>query len=414
MGTLTAITAKNAAPGRHHDGDGLWLYVRPTAARSWVLRVVREGKRADMGLGSYPALSLADARAKAAKMRSAVKGGDDPLAAKREAKAKRIEAGQRTFASVAALAHGQRKFKTPALSERWIGRLRRFAFPHFGTTPVDKVDGPMVLAALQPIWNEKPETARRVRQLVGSVLDYAHAMGWRGPSPTLAVFTKQSLAAHAPAVNHPAVEYPDAAKVLATITGAAETVGRLALAFTVYTAARSGETRGATWGEIDLDKAVWTIPATRMKMARDHAVPLSDPALAILARMKVARRTGEPGELIFPGERSGRPLSDMTLGKAHKLAAPGTTVHGWRSTFRDWAGETTAHPSDVIEAALAHLIGNATTRAYQRGTMLDKRRVIMDDWAAYLAPTPAAGAEPVPATADVIPFAPRERTRSVA
>ena len=413
MTSLSAVAVKAAASGRHHDGDGLILFVKPNGSRFWVLRVMRDGKRTEMGLGGFPAVSLAEARSKAKAMREQVKGGVDVLADKRAAKAKRAEASERTFAKVAALAHAQRNFRTPALSQRWIGRLSRFAFPHFGATPVDRVDGPMVLAALQPIWNVKPETARRVRQLVGSVLDYAHAMGWRGPSPALAVLTKQSFAAHGPAANHPAVDYADAAKVLAAIEGARETVGRLALAFTIYTAARSGETRGAAWAEIDMDKAVWTIPAARMKMARDHAVPLSAPALAILARMKSARRTGQPGERVFPGERADRPLSDMTLAAAHKAIAPGTTVHGWRSTFRDWAGETTAHPRDVVEMALSHVEQNATVRAYQRGTLFDKRRVLMDDWAAYLASPQTAGVAPLP-TADVIPFAPRERTRSAA
>lgn len=266
MGNLTAITAANRPEGRHHDGDGLWLYVRSTGARSWVLRVTREGKRSDIGVGSFPAITLAAARATAIRLRTQVKEGADPLADKRAAKAKREIADERTFEALAATVHGLQRFRTPALSERWIGRLRRFAFPHFGKVAVDKVDGPMVLTALQPIWNAKPETARRVRQLVGKVLAYAHVNGMRGPVPDLADHTKAAFPAHDAATHHPAVDY-------------------------IHAAARSGETRGATWAEIDLEGAVWRIPAARMKMRRDHAVPLSTPALAILETMSKGRRT---------------------------------------------------------------------------------------------------------------------------
>jgi integrase len=387
MGNLTAKSAENAAAGRHHDGEGLWLYVRPTGSRSWVLRVVREGKRSEIGVGSFPAITLAAARAIAGKLRTQVKEGADPLADKRAAKAKRAQAGERTFEKVAETVHGLQRFRTPALSERWIGRLQRFAFPHFGKVAVDKVDGPMVLAALQPIWNAKPETARRVRQLVGKVLAYAHVNGMRGPVPDLAEHTKAAFPAHEGAVHHPAVDYTQAVDVLAKLRAAPETVGRLALLFTIYTAARSGETRGATWGEVDLEVGVWRIPAARMKMKRDHAVPLSAPALAILGTMARGRRTTDAGELVFPGERMGRPLSDVSLAKANKLAAPGTTVHGWRSTFCDWASEVATFPVNVIEAALAHVIGSATTQAYQRGDLLAKRRDLMAAWAAFLVPT---------------------------
>ncbi len=375
-------------PGRYPDGDGLSLVVKADR-RAWVLRVTYEGRTREFGLGSAICVTLKQARDKAAALRSDVKAGADPIADKRAAKAKRAQAGERTFEKVAITVHGLQRFRTPALSERWIGRLRRFAFPHFGKVVVDKVDGPMVLAALQPIWNEKPETARRVRQLVGKVLAYAHVNGMRGPAPDLANHTKAAFPAHEGAVNHPAVDYTQAAGVLAKLREAPETVGRLALLFTIYTAARSGETRGATWSEIDLEAGVWRIQAARMKMKRDHAVPLSAAALAMLATMANGRRTTDASELVFPGERAGRPLSDVTLAKANRLAAPGTTVHGWRSTFRDWAGEVATFPVDVIEAALAHAIGNATTRAYQRGDLFTKRAALMDAWAAFLAPVAA-------------------------
>lgn len=408
MGTLTVVAVKAAAPGRHHDGAGLILTVKPNGSKFWVLRVMKDSKRSEMGLGSFPGVSLADARVKAAKLRSDVKAGADPLADKRAARAKRLEAGARTFAKVAVLAHAQRSFRTPQLKARWIGRLERFAFPCFGDVPVDKVDGPLIIEALDPIWSTKPETARRLRQLVASVLKYAHAREWRGPVPVLADLTKEAFPAHdAAPKHHPAVEYPDAPAVISKLRGAPQTVGRLALLFTIYTAARSGETRGATWGEVDLDKAEWTIPASRMKMKRDHVVPLSDSAAEILKALAKARRSNASDELCFPGQRPGRPLSDMTMAKAHKLASPATVPHGWRSTFRDWAGEETAYSSDVCEAALAHLIGNATTQSYQRGTMLDKRRALMNDWASYLSSVLADAAVPVTETTTVVPFARR-------
>ncbi len=389
MAKLTTLTVKNAVrPGRYADGQGLSLVVKADR-RAWVLRVTHDGRAREFGLGSAADVTLGEARKKADDLRDKVKAGGDPLADKRRAKVQRMEARERTFAKVAAIVHGLQRFRTPALSERWIGRLQRFAFPHFGDVPVDKVDGPMVLAALEPIWNEKPETARRVRQLVSKVLAYAHVNGMRGPSPDLAEHTKAAFPAHEAAEHHPAVDYTQAAGVIAKLREAPETVGRLALLFTIFTAARSKETRCATWGEMDLEAAVWRVPAARMKKKRDHAVPLSAPAHAILETIAKARRSMDPGEVVFPGERAGRPLWDVTLAKANKLVAPDTTVHGWRSTFRDWAGEVATFPIDVIEASLSHVVGNATMRAYQRGDLLDKRRDLMNAWAAYLAPTAA-------------------------
>jgi integrase len=368
---------------------------------------MKDGKRSEIGLGAYSSgtldskdkVTLGEARLKAAAIRAQVKGGGDPLTKKRAAKAGRLEAQDRTFAKVAVLAHGLRRFKTEQLKARWIGRLERFAFPYFGDVPVHKVDGPMVIEALEPIWSEKPETARRVRQLVAAVLKHAHSRQWRGPVPALVDLVKDGLPAHATgAVHRPAVDYLDAPAVIAKLRAEKQTIGRLALLFTAYTAVRSGETRLATWSEIDLENAKWTIPADRMKMEREHVVPLSPQALAILETVSVLRtmdanNEGDPAALVFPGERKGRPISDMTMAKAHKLAAPGTVPHGWRSTFRDWAAEATDHPSDVCEAALAHLIGNATTRSYQRGTMFEKRRALMNDWSAYVMPKSAYESE---------------------
>ena len=363
----------------------------------------------ETGLGGYPKVSVAKAREDAGALRIKMKAGTDVLAEKREALAKVKAARETTFEVVAKLAHGARKGLADKTNALWLARLEQHAFPAFGKTPVDKVDAPMIIAALEPIWHEKPETARRVRRGISSVLKYAHARAWRGPVPVLAEVTKDAFPTpQAPLQHRPAVDYLKASAVVAKLKAADATMGRLALLFTIYTAVRSGETRGATWGEIDLANAEWTIPAARMKMKRDHVVPLSASAVAILetvAKMQAvdANGKGDPAALVFPGTAN-RPMSDMTLSKAHKLAAPGTVPHGWRSTFRDWAAEATDHPADVCEAALAHLIGNATTRSYQRGTMLHKRRALMNDWAAYVSPVPAAAAEAATASADVIAF----------
>ena len=410
MGKLTDLAAKNAKPGRYQDGEGLSLLVKANGSKFWVLRVMKDGKRVETGLGGYPKVSVAKAREDAAALRSKMKAGTDVLAEKREALAKAKAARETTFEVVATLAHGARKGLADKTNALWLARLEQHAFPAFGKTPVDKVDAPIIIAALEPIWHDKPETARRVRRGISSVLKYAHARGWRGPVPILAEVTKDAFPTpQAPVKHRPAVDYLKAAAVVAKLKAADATMGRLALLFTIYTAVRSGETRGATWGEIDLANAEWTIPAARMKMKRDHVVPLSSPAVAILetvAKLRTLGATGErdPAALVFPGTGD-RAMSDMTLAKAHKLAAPGTVPHGWRSTFRDWAAEATDHPADVCEAALAHLIGNATTRSYQRGTMLDKRRALMNDWAAYVSPVPvAAVAALAKRSAEVVPL----------
>jgi integrase len=403
MGTLTDVAIRKAQPGRLHDGQGLMLQVRPNGSRFWLLRTMRDGRRSELGLGAYPAVSLAQARMEAMALRAKLKAGTDIASerkrAKADAKAGRAlarEADALTFAVVARMAHGAQQFKTEKLKAAWLFRLEAYAFPHLGDEPVHAVDGPMVLRALEPIWLAKPETARRVRQLVGAVLRFAHVKGWRGPAPALADFTKDALPKHGEPVHRPAVEYAEAPAIVARLRAETPSMGRRALLFTILTAARSGETRLATWGEIDMDRSLWTIPAGRMKMGRALAVPLSEPAMALLRDRLAERaltRADEPraDELVFPSSREGRPLSDMTLLKAQKLAAPGTVPHGWRSTFRDWAGETTTHEADVIEAALAHQIGTATTRSYQRGNLLAKRRVLMADWAAFVTPAPIEG-----------------------
>ncbi len=416
MGKLTDTEVRNAKAGRLQDGDGLMLMVKPSGSKFWVVRVMRDGKRRDIGLGSYPAVSLADARAKAQAIRTEVKAGTDVVAKRREERADRLAAADRTFEKVAKLLHGKLTFKTDKLKAAWLYRLETYAFPHFGTVPVAEVDGPHVLEALEPIWLAKPETARRVRQLVGAVLRFAHVQGWRGPIPVLADYTKDGLPKQASGpVHRPAVEYADAPATVAKLVAETRSMGRQALLFTILTAARSSETRLATWGEMDLERAIWTVPGSRMKMGREHVVPLPPQAVALLKARLAERAATKPeapeaAEIVFASDRGGVPISDMTMLKAQKLAAPGTVTHGWRSTFRDWAGETTDHPADVCEAALAHLIGNAVTRSYQRGNLLEKRRALMADWADYVMPKAQEKAAPTEADgADVIALASRRK-----
>ncbi len=414
MAKLTDVTIRNAGAGKLIDGKGLTLVVRPTGAKFWTLRVMKDGKRTELGLGTYPDVSLAQARLDAQALRARVKAGENVAAKRKAAKAGAMEARERTFERVARHVHGMQQFKTDKLRAAWLFRLETYAFPYFGDVPVDRVEGPMVLEALAPIWLAKPETARRVRQLIGVVLRFAHVQGWRGPAPTLADFTKDGLPKQqAGPVHLPAVDYAKAPAIVAALREGQRTIGRQALLFTILTAARSGETRNATWGEIDLERAIWTVPETRMKMKREHVVPLSGAAVALLRQRLVDRAmtvAGAPDadETIFASDRGGGPISDMTMAKAHKLLAPGTVPHGWRSTFRDWAAETTAHAADVCEAALAHLIGNAVTRSYQRGNLLEKRRALMEDWAAYVLPPSERVAAPTEATgANVVELAPR-------
>lgn len=383
------------APGVYPDGDGLSLVVKASGSRNWRLRIMHDGQRRDLGIGPARRVTLAQARLRAGELRDQVKRGIDPAAEKKAARRARIaakaESAERTFRAAAERLHASLlpTFRNPKHGAQWIATLTSSVFPALGDTPVAAIDGPMVMDVLEPLWLRTPETARRVRQRVGAVLDWAHARGWRERAPDLAAFTRRALAPQPIARgHHAAVDHPAAPEAVAALRAAPETVSRLGLLWTIYTAARSGETRGATWSEVDIERRLWTISAERMKAGRPHVVPLSEAALTVLARAAKVRLSGTSDELIFPGV-GGRPMSDMTMGKVQARAAPGTTVHGWRSTFRDWIGETTNFPADVAEAALAHAIGNAVQRAYQRGDLLDKRRDLMEAWARYLDPMPA-------------------------
>lgn len=397
MGKLTALKVKGAPAGRHEDGDGLALLVKATGSRSWVLKAQVGGKRREFGLGSAKAVSLAEARENADAVRRQFRSGIDPVAVKRQ-----VVAALPTFREAAQQAHGEQQagWRNPKHRAQWLSSLEAYAFPSLGSATVDKIDGPMIRDALLPIWLDKPETARRVRQRIGAVLDWAYAKGHRASEAPMRSLSK-GLPRQPKKDGHFAALPYDKLPGLMKALGETESIGRLALQFLILTAARSGEVRGARWSEIDMAAAVWTVPADRMKAGKQHLVPLSAPALAILKRMADVASD----ELVFPGitgraadadtlgkgrpgaltrDAGKRPMSDMTLTKVLRTAGAGdATVHGMRSSFRDWAAEQTAFPGEVVEAALAHTIGNKVEAAYRRTNYLEKRRGLMDAWAAF-------------------------------
>ena len=377
MGRLTATAVKAASgAGRYGDGDGLFLLVGRGGGKSWLVRVQKDGKRRDIGLGSAAKVPLKLARERAILVRSQVEAGIDPVAERRKA------AGVPTFREAAALVHAEHKrgWKNGKHSAQWLSTLEAYAFPLFGDVAVSHIEAPAVRDALAAIWLGKPETARRLRQRIATVIDWAVAKGYRNGPLAMAVIDK-ALPKQRERVKHHAALPHAALPAFMTDLRAKETMGRLALEAVILTAARSGEVRLATWGELDLKAATWTIPVDRMKAKREHVVPLSAPAVALFERMKAHRRG--TSDLVFPGNVKDKPLSDMTLTKALRDMGLAVTAHGFRSTFRDWAAEATNFPSDLAEAALAHVVADKTVAAYQRGTMLEKRRAMMAAWADY-------------------------------
>lgn len=377
MGKLTAATVKAAkVPGRYGDGDGLFLLVGRSGSKSWVVRVQKDHRRRDIGLGSASKVSLSLARDRAAVVRSQIEAGIDPIAERRKA------AGIPTFCEAAKAVHDEHKrgWKNAKHRKQWLSSLEAYAFPHFGDLPVSAVGGPAVRDALAQIWLVKPETARRLRQRIVTVIDWAVAKGYRDGPLAMGVIDKALAKQRVKPKHHAALPYANLPAFMAKLREK-ETIGRLALEAVILTAARSGEVRLAEWAEFDLDAATWTIPAARMKAGREHVVPLSPQALELFRGMKRYRRGDS--NLVFPGNARARPLSDMTLTKVLRDMKVDAVPHGFRSTFRDWVAEETTFPAELAEAALAHVVADKTVAAYQRGTMLEKRRKLMVAWAAY-------------------------------
>lgn len=378
---LTALQTKNAKPGRHADGNGLYLLVSPAGSKSWVLRIQVDGRRRDFGLGALQEVSLAKAREKAQQWRKLAKEGHNP-----SAEAKRQKASQTTFEDAAHTFYEERKgsWKNTKHGQQWINTLEAYAFPGLGKLSVDRIDADDIAQVLLPIWQSKAETARRVRQRIGSVLDYSKAKGWRQTeAPMRAVNTLLRGIKQPKVKSFAAMPYKDVPAFMARLDQGGATLGRLALQFLILTAARSGEVRGAVWGEIDEEEKLWTIPADRMKMDQEHQVPLTEFALSILQEAK-EHSLLRPHDLVFPGLRR-RPLSDMTLGKVLKSnGGESFTVHGFRSSFRDWAAEE-GYSNDWAEAALAHTVANRVEAAYRRTKFLNQRIRLMEDWSKFCA-----------------------------
>ena len=376
---LSARKVETAGPGRHGDGHGLFLYVKPSGSKSWVLRYQVMGKRHDLGLGPFPEVSLAMARQRALEARRLIIEGEDPIAKRRQAKPKTFK-----DAALELIESKRPGWKNAKHAAQWTSTLEAYVFPKIGAVQVAKIETSDVISTLTPIWAAKPETANRVRQRVEAVIDYASALGirsgdnparWRGHLDHLLPRPQKVRAVK----HHPALPHAQIADFM-TDLAQREGVAARALAFTILTAARSGETRGMTWGEVDLETKVWTIPAERMKAAKEHRVPLTDAALALIEQ----RAEGAPDDILIFGSEAkpGKPISDMSMTAVlRRMERTEITVHGFRSTFRDWAGETTGFPREVIEAALAHGIKDKAEAAYARSDLFDKRRALMEAWA---------------------------------
>lgn len=390
---LTVMTVKNAKAGRHADGGGLHLLVKDTGARSWVYRFMLKGKSRDIGLGAAGpgGISLADARDLATALRLKVKSGIDPLEERQraEAHAKAAEQSAKvagiSFKAMAEthIAANRDSWRNAKHKQQWENTLQTYAYPVIGDLPVAEVDTPHVLKVLDPIWREVPETASRLRGRIETVLDSAKARGYRhGENPArwrghlaqiLPARTKLSRG------HHKAMSY-DAIPAFVEQLQGREAIAALALEFVILTAARTGEVIAADWSEVDLSKALWTVPAERMKAGKEHRVPLSPRAVAILEE---TRQLG--GKYLFPGGQSASKLSGMAMAMLLRRMKQDVTVHGFRSAFRDWAAECTGYSHEVAEMALAHTISSAVERAYRRGDLFDKRRRLMDEWATYCA-----------------------------
>jgi integrase len=378
MAKLSAAKVKSALqPGRYSDGDGLYLLVSESGSRRWELRSQRNGRRRDIGLGPLTSVSLADARAAAAELRRKIAQGIDPVAERKQEKLIIP-----TFRAAARLVHEERKaaWKNGKHQVQWLSTLEAYAFPRLGDRLVNDIEGPIIRDVLAPIWLSKPETARRVRQRIGTVLDWAYARGLRATEAPMRSLSKGLPRQPKKDGHFAALPYSEVPALVARLRERSS-VGRLALEALILMAARSGEIRLATWNEFDLEARTWSIPADRMKMGRAHIVPLSTAALDVLARAQEHR--SRASELVFPGLKPKRPLSDMTLLKILRDMQSGVTVHGFRSAFRDWVAEQTDFPGEVAEAALAHANSNKVEAAYRRTDFLGKRRIMMDCWGGF-------------------------------
>ena len=402
---------RHTTPGRYADGNGLYLLIDPKGFKRWLLRTSVAGRRVDMGLGSLRLKSLSQARQDAKAHRAVARSGGDPLADKRKARAVPTftEAAQQVFASKAD------GWKNAKHRKQWISTLIEYAYPSLGGMRINAIDTQAVENALRPIWLTKPETARRVRQRMGVVFKWAKARGYCDDNPADAAVTQHVLPKQkkpSEAVeHHAALPYAAVAGFVADVQrGDMDDSTKRALEFLILTACRTGEAIGALWREIDDDAATWTIPAERMKAGVEHRIPLSPRAMELL-RLQCDPDRRDADAPVFPARDGESPLSNMAFLMAVRRMRPDSkiTVHGFRSSFRDWASERTNFPAKVCEAALAHKEPNKAAAAYARSDLFEKRRMLMDQWAAFVA-TPARQATvlPMTRTAPVVVALPRQ------
>ena len=396
IGKLTALAVdKSKRRGYYGDGGGLFLQVGVSGSKSWVFRFKEAGKLHEMGLGATHTIGLAEARERARECRRLRLDGIDPIEARKVARAQaRLAAAKAvTFKNCAEryIASHQAGWRSLAHAAQWPSTLGRYVYPVFGSLPVQAIDVGLVLEALEPIWTAKPETAGRVRGRIESVLDWATSRGYRqGDNPArwrghlenlLPTKSKVRRVKH-----HAALPYAEIGEFIAQLKQQ-EGVAAQALEFTILTAGRTGEVIGSRWSEISLAERLWTIPAERMKAGKEHRVPLSDAARAILEQMQAIRQD----DFVFPGGKTKRPISNMAMAMTlRRMGRDDLTVHGFRSTFRDWAAERTDFPSEVAEMALAHAVGDKVEAAYRRGDLFQKRRQLMDAWSEFCAMPPAS------------------------
>jgi integrase len=402
MSKLTALAVKRQRKrGMYGDGHGLYLQVAAGGAKSWVLRYKINGKPHHLGLGPLHAVNLAQARLRAADARRLLLDGYDPIMARRAARAAARLAAAKTItfdeAAEAYITSHSAGWKNAKHADQWPATIRAYVSPVFGSLPVQAVDTGFVMRVLEPIWTTKPETASRLRGRIEAVLDWARVKGYRaGENPArwkghldhlLPARSKVRKIKH-----HAALPYAELNSFMADLRQQNGVAAR-ALEFLILTATRTSETLNATWDEIDLGSATWTIPAERMKNAREHRVPLSDNVLALLKDMQAI----SPDGYLFPGRHGGKSLSNMSLlMMLRRMGRGDLTAHGFRSTFRVWCAEQTNFPSEVAEAALAHAVSDKVIEAYVRTTFFDRRRKLMDAWARFCnAPAQAAAVIPL-------------------
>ena len=382
-GKLTKKLVENLGAGRHGDGNGLYLVVDPSGARRWIVRVTVKGQknkrgkplRTDFGLGGADIVTLQEARSRALEYRRMAKAGLNP----------RYNAAQDipTFEEIARQVHIERlpTWKNPKHGQQWINTLADYAFPKIGRLPVSDIGQPEVLSCLSPIWTEKHETARRLSQRIKVVLDVARSKGFReGENPVTAIRDGGVLPkAKAKPKHHKAMDWRDVPGFYAALRTRSAMAAK-ALMFTCLTGSRTGEVLGMRWEEVDFDAKLWTCPAVRMKTGEDHRVPLTDEMLAIIEPLKAME-----SEYVFEGQKRHRPLSNMAmLMLLRRMNVEGVTVHGFRSTFRDWAAEAANVPREIAEMSLSHRIGSRVEQAYARSDLLEKRRALMERWSKFV------------------------------